>query len=105
MSGENMGDFHINKNIKVHEILSIVKLGSILFLDLIVLNSYFNVNDLSIYSGDSYFMFLRSTISVLTASIIYFIWLFFIVKRLNREHYVIASTIEHFFLLFVPLYS
>lgn len=96
-----MSEFYINKNTKIHQILSIVKLGSILFLSLTMLNAYFELNNLNVYSRDSYFLFLCSTITILTVSILYFIWLFVFVKKLNRKHYIIASTIEHFFLLFI----
>ncbi len=101
LSGENMSEFYTNKNSKIHEILSIVKLGSSLFLSLTMLNTYFKINDLSTTSGESYFLFLGSTITILTVSILYFLWLFVAVKKLNRKQYIITSMIEHFFLLFI----
>lgn len=96
-----MSEFYTKKNSKIHEILSIVKLGSNLFLSLTMLNTYFKINDLSTTSGESYFLFLGSTITILTVSILYFLWLFVAVKKLNRKQYIITSMIEHFFLLFI----
>ena len=66
-----------------------------------MLNTYFKINDLSTTSGESYFLFLGSTITILTVSILYFLWLFVAVKKLNRKQYIITSMIEHFFLLFI----
>lgn len=96
-----MSDFLINKNTKIHEILSIVKLGSILFVSLIMLNIYFESNDLNVYCEENYSLFLISTITILTLSILYFVWLFVLVKKLSDKYYLTTSMIEHFFLLFI----
>lgn len=96
-----MTDYKKDKAERVHDILSIVKLGSILFLGLIVLNTFFEAKDLVLHTENSYFNFLLSTFTMLSVSLLYSIWTFVIIKKLKRKKLIIANIAESFVVLLI----
>lgn len=94
-------DFHKDKVQKIHEILSIVKLGSMLFLGLIVLNTIFDTNELIFNSEKSYYNFLWSTLIILCVSLFYSLWTFVIIKKFEGKKLVVVNIIESIIILVI----
>lgn len=96
-----MTDYHRDKAEKIHGILSIVKLGSILFLGLMVLNTFFENKNLVFYTENSYYNFSGSTLTILSIALLYAIWTFVIIKRLRGKQLIGANIIEGLVLLLI----
>ena len=100
-----MGNLKDDKQKKIEEIVSIIKLASLLFSGIVFLRYFFNGSDLmkitekAYYNPFSYF----GVIIVLILLLTYFIWSFAIVKKIDLKYINIVKLSEN--LLFVLLFT
>jgi len=93
-----MGKLGNDKQKKIEEIVSIIKLASLLFSGIVFLRHFFNGSDLiqiteiAYYNPLSYFGVTVILVLVLT----YFLWSFSIVKKINPKYINIVQLLENF---------
>ena len=106
-----MGNLKDDKQKKIKEIVSIIKLASLLFSGIVFLRYYFYGSDLLKITEKAYFNFFAycGVIVVLILLLIYFIWSFSIVKKIDLKYADIVQLLDNFFFVllftFVILYS
>jgi len=93
-----MGKLGNDKQKKIKEIVSIIKLASLLFSGIVFLRYFFNGSDLiqiteiAYYNPLSYFGVIVILLLVLT----YFLWSFSIVEKINPKYINIVQLLENF---------
>jgi diguanylate cyclase (GGDEF)-like protein len=90
-----------SKKKKIYEILSIVKLSSLLFSGIAIFRSLFNDNNLIIKTTYSYNSALSAVLAVLMLSLIYAIWSFSTIKRYNTKHINLIQILENLLFLII----
>lgn len=97
-----MARYEVDKHRRIYEILSVVKLSSLLFSGIAFLRSYFNDSKLVITHINIYYSFISFVIVILLLSLIYIIWTFSTVKKgyLKNKSYI--QTLES--VLFIGIF-
>lgn len=90
-----MSNFEIDKHKRIYEILSVVKLSSLLFSSIAFLRSYFSNNNSMVASIQSYYSYLSYVILVMVLSLIYIIWIFATVKKNNLKYNINIQVAEN----------
>ncbi|MBU3112997.1 bifunctional diguanylate cyclase/phosphohydrolase [Clostridium lacusfryxellense] len=102
-----MGNLENDKQKKIQEIVSIIKLASLLFSGIIFLRYFFNGNDLMKATEETYYnpFLYFSVILVLILVLIYFIWSFSTIKKIKCKYINNIQLMENalFVLLFIIL--
>lgn len=81
-----MATYEVDKHKRIYEILSIVKLSSLLFSGIVFLKSYFEKRDFVLMNLRSYYSSLSIIISIMLLSLIYIIWTFSTVEKNYWKH-------------------
>ncbi|MBM7871355.1 diguanylate cyclase (GGDEF)-like protein [Clostridium pascui] len=97
-----MSNFEVDKHKRIYEILSVVKLSSLLFSSIAFLKSYFNNNKSMVESIQSYYSYLSYVILVMVLSLIYIIWIFATVKKNNLKYNMHIQVVEN--IVFITIF-
>ena len=100
-----MGNLENDKQKKIQEIVSIIKLASLLFSGIVFLRYFFNGNDLIKITVKTYYNFFSFSrvILVLILVLIYFIWSFSTIKKIDFKYINIVQALENY--IFVLLFA
>lgn len=88
---------------KIYEIVSIVRLASLLFSGIIIFAHFFNDGTTIIYSNEKYFSSLSVGLSICIMVLIFGLWSFSSKRNLLMKHFKSAQTIEN--LVFILIFS
>ncbi|KGK87760.1 diguanylate cyclase [Clostridium sp. HMP27] len=97
-----MSNFEIDKHKRIYEILSIVKISSLLFSGIAFLRRYFDNNDSLIENVKSYYSYLSYVIFIMLLSLIYIIWTFATTKKNSIRHNMFIQVIEN--IVFISMF-
>ncbi|MBP2023652.1 diguanylate cyclase (GGDEF)-like protein [Clostridium punense] len=89
------------KQKKIHEIISIVKLTSLLFSAIALLTYFFGEKNRTFAMPNTYFTLISSITIMLLLTSIYTIWAFSTTKKYNYKHMRIIKTIENGAFIFI----
>lgn len=98
-----MNNLEEDKQKKIQEIVSIVKLTSLLFSGIIFIRYYFNRIDTKVYQKESYYSLISLFGGFFILASIYFVWIFSTVKKIGSKYINIVQLLENliFILLFI----
>lgn len=88
---------------KVYEIISIVKLACLLFCGIIIFNSFFKIRSYSIVDANDYLSMIPLGAGILVLVLIYVIWGFFPVREFRIKNTISVQIIENF--VFILIFS
>ncbi|MCB2305540.1 diguanylate cyclase [Clostridium estertheticum] len=96
-----MGDLKENKQKKIREIVSIVKLAALLFSGIVLLRYFFKGNTIAEVIVDTNYSFISFFIVILILLSVYFIWSMATVEKVDSKYINIVQIIENLaFVLF-----
>ncbi|MBU3154902.1 diguanylate cyclase [Clostridium estertheticum] len=96
-----MGDLKENKQKKIREIVSIVKLASLLFSGMAFLRYFFKGNTIAEVTVDTNYSFISFFVVILILLSVYFIWSIATVEKIDSKYINIVQIIENLvFILF-----
>ncbi|MCB2352959.1 HD-GYP domain-containing protein [Clostridium estertheticum] len=96
-----MGDLKENKQKKIREIVSIVKLAALLFSAIVLLRYFFKGNTIAKVTGDTNYSFISFFVLILILLSVYFIWSMATVEKIDSKYINIVQFIENLvFILF-----
>ncbi|MCB2360070.1 diguanylate cyclase [Clostridium estertheticum] len=96
-----MGDLKENKQKKIREIVSIVKLAALLFSAIVLLRYFFKGNTIAEVTGDTNYSFISFFVLILILLSVYFIWSMATVEKIDSKYINIVQIIENIvFILF-----
>jgi diguanylate cyclase (GGDEF)-like protein/putative nucleotidyltransferase with HDIG domain len=101
-----MGNLENDKQKKIQEIVSIIKLASLLFTGIVFLRYFFNGSDLMKITEEAYYnpFLYFGVIIVLILVLIYFIWSFSTIKKIDCKYINIVQSVENYiFVLFFTI--
>jgi diguanylate cyclase (GGDEF)-like protein len=101
MGSEIMTYLEESKKKKIYEILSIVKLSSLLFSGIAIFRSLFTDNNTIVKTTYSYNSALSAVLAVLLLSLIYAVWSFSTIKRYNAKHINLIQIVENLLFLLI----
>lgn len=96
-----MTKFEDGRQKKIQEILSIVKLSSLLFAGIIFFKYLFSDNHVIVNTQSSYYSLLACITAIFILSLIYVIWASFSLKRFNLKYIYRIQLIENFIFIFI----
>lgn len=97
-----MSNLEDDKQKKIQEILSIVKLASLLFSGMVFLRYFFNESTQIKTTANTYYSFISFFGAILILLLIYFLWSFSTAKKIDPKYINIVQLLEN--LLFVLLF-
>ncbi|MBU3159999.1 diguanylate cyclase [Clostridium frigoris] len=104
-----MGNLENDKQKKIREIVSIVKLASLLFSGMVFLRYFFNGSTMVDVTVKTNYSFVSFFVLILILLSIYFLWSFSTVEKINIKYIKIIQSIENIifvlFFMIVVLYS
>ncbi|MBX4264594.1 diguanylate cyclase [Clostridium estertheticum] len=104
-----MGDLKENKQKKIREIVSIVKLAALLFSGIVLLRYFFKGNTIAEVIVDTNYSFISFFIVILILLSVYFIWSMATIKKIDSKYINIVQIIENLafvlFFIIVIFYS
>ncbi|MBU3101175.1 MULTISPECIES: HD-GYP domain-containing protein [Clostridium] len=96
-----MGDLKDDKQKKIWEIVSIVKLASLLFSGMVFLRYFFKGNTIAEVTVDTNYSFISFFVVILILLSVYFIWSMATIKKIDSKYTNIVQIIENLvFILF-----
>ncbi|MBU3184814.1 HD-GYP domain-containing protein [Clostridium estertheticum] len=96
-----MGDLKENKQKKIREIVSIVKLAALLFSAIVLLRYFFKGNTIAEVTVDTNYSFISFFVLILILLSVYFIWSMATVEKIDSKYINIVQIIENIiFILF-----
>ncbi|HEY8892075.1 MAG TPA: diguanylate cyclase [Clostridium sp.] len=96
-----MSNLKDDKQKKISEIVSIIKLASLLFSGIVFLRYFFNGIDTKVFTGNTNYSFISFFVVTLILVLIYFLWSFSTVKKINIKYINIVQCLENYiFILF-----
>ena len=104
-----MSDLKDDKQKKIQEIVSIVKLSSLLFSGIVFLRYFFHGSNIAEFTANTSYSFISFFVLILILLSIYFIWSFSTVKKIDLKYISIIQWLEDIifvlFFIIVILYS
>ncbi len=100
-----MNEIKNNRQKKVYEIISIVKLASLLFCGIIILKYYFGYNNMVTIKNNEYFNIVSISTAAFIFVLIYAIWSVFYIRKFAQKCMEVIQIIEDciFILIFLGL--
>lgn len=98
-----MNEIISSRQKKVHEIISIVKLASLLFCGIIIFNRFIDIINYSKINGNFYLNMIPLAMGILMLVLIYLIWTLFSVKKVKFNKTILLQIIEDF--VFILLFT
>jgi len=92
-----------SKQRQINDIVSVVKLASLLFMGIVLCKEFIKDDSLVIWDSEYYYTLMCIFIPLLIISLGYFIWIFFTRNKIKNEYEEILSKIE--IVLFIFLFS
>jgi len=97
-----MGNLKDDKQKKIREIVSIVKLASLLFSGLVFLKYFFNGSSITEITANTNYSFISFFVLILILLFIYVVWSFSTIKKINFKYIKIIQCMENF--IFILLF-
>ena len=98
-----MNEIHNDKQKKVHDIVSVVKMASLLFLSIPLFGYVFNDRTFIKNSLITYYSITSNFLILLILCLVYVIWAFSTKKKFNNRHIKYIHTIENYVFVFTFL--